>query len=239
MYDFYFDSIIRLVGAFGLVLNLITTLVLLQPSISKNIKGHMYKYLMFKSMADSYFGFKNLVAPLFRCEEDCFYSNYYFTKVLSLIFYFYMGHVCEFLSMFYEVAANFDRYFIISQKFKIQNSQRFYYILMTVATVFTFSIYSYVLFEQNIILKDKVLAINRTVDQVNLTSNFYVLRYNRLHWSQPFIVLQKVGTITRDGVFVGLLIFVDILTIIKLRQSMKSKRHLLTRNSSKTERFLI
>ncbi len=236
MYEFYFGSTIQLVGALGLFFNLTTALVLLQPSISKKISGHMYQYLMFKSVADSYFGFKNTTATLFRCENTCTLSDYYLTKLLSLIFYFYMGHVCEFLSMFYEVAANFDRYFIISQRFKIHNSQRFYYALMTAATIFTFSIYSYVLLEQDIVVRNRPSALNGTAEQMNRTSSYYVLRYNRMHWSQPVLVLQKVGTVIRDGVFVCLLLIVDTVTILKLRKTMQSKRQLLSRRATNAER---
>lgn len=196
----------------------------------------MYKYLMFKSIADAYFGFKNAAAPLFRCEEDCIISQYYVTKFFSLIFYFYMGHVCEFLSMFYEVAANFDRYFIISQKFKIQNSVRFYRVLMVCTMVFTFSLFIYVLLEQNIYVRDRFWGQNKTAELIaNSTyayQHYYVLRYNRLHWSPIGVVLQKIGTITRDGILVAVLLIVDILTVVKLRQSMKSKRQLIMQNPS-------
>ena len=110
----------------------------------------MYKYLVLKSLADCYFGAKNVIAPVFRCEVDCIYAQFYATKLASLIFYFYLGHVCEFLSMFYEVLANFDRYSIITRKFSCQNSGTAYRLTVSLSLVLTLAIYLYVPMEQKI-----------------------------------------------------------------------------------------
>lgn len=184
----------------------------------------MYKYLILKSIADCYFGLKNIIAPIFRCEEECFVNDFYAAKLISLIFYFYLGHVCEFLSMFAEVAANFDRYLTITQKFLLHNSRYFYRTLILGSLVFTFSLYSYTVIEQKIVfLRDN----NVTMD------GHYVLRYNRFHWSLTCRVLSLINLIVRDGVLVGLLLVVDILTVIKLRQTMNSKRVLFLNQQEK------
>ena len=184
----------------------------------------MYKYLILKSIADCYFGLKNIIAPLFRCEEECFVNDFYASKLISLIFYFYLGHVCEFLSMFAEFAANFDRYLIISQKFLLYNMKYFYRLLIIGSLLFAFSLYSYTIIEQQVVF----------VRDDNITMNgHYVLRYNRFHWSMTCKVLRLINLIARDGVLVALLLAVDVLTVIKLRQSMNSKRVLFQNQNEK------
>lgn len=184
----------------------------------------MYKYLILKSIADCYFGLKNVIAPIFRCESDCIYAQYYATKVASVIFYFYLGHICEFLSLLYELLANFDRYSIITRKFTIQNSRTAFRIILSCSLALTLAMYLYVPIEQRIYFN----AYRETNPLVSSAAKgYYVLRYDsKLHHSDLFVILRKLSVGIRDAVMVMLLLFIDILTVIKLRQSMKAKRKL-------------
>lgn len=184
----------------------------------------MYKYLILKSIADCYFGLKNVIAPVFRCEYDCIYAQFYAVKVTSIIFYFYLGHICEFLSLFYEVLANFDRYSIITRRFTIQNSRTAFRVIVTCSLLFTLAMYLYVPIEQRIYFN----RYRETDDYFGSeATGYFVLRYDsNLHQSDLFVVLRKMSVAIRDAVLVALLLLIDILTVIKMRQSMKAKRKL-------------
>ena len=219
VYKHYFDNIIKFTGSIGCLLNLLSIVVFLHPKIKGKINGHMYKYLTIKSVADFYFCFKNSMAPIFRCEAKCVYSTFYVSKLLSLGFYYYLGHICEFMSMFFQLAANFDRYFIILRRYKFYSSKIFFYGLLTGSILFSFTFYSYTLHEQTISL----------VESKNSTS-YYIIRYNRLHWSLLGKSLRTFNIIIRDGILVVLLLLIDIFTLIKLKKSMELKRLLLGQN---------
>ena len=264
-YQFYVVHVASFMGAIGFVFNILCCIVFAQKSIHKNIKGHMFKYLLFKSIFDALSLFFRLLIPVFMCES-CFYTAYYITQLFYLVIEFYLGFVCLLCSMFCELAAHVDRYLIITQKYDrvvslyrckimISRSNLSYKLIILGMLVYSMTFYSFKFFQTEIARAQYVKADQNASSRIvfiisenssNASStlslepdgmHFYYLKDTKFAFSQISIYLGFIHSLVRDFICVVLLFILNILIMISMKRFMHRKRSINNHNNSKNHSF--
>lgn len=209
----------------GLALNLINVIVfsLLIASSERTFKSSMFKYLLAKSVFDTYYMLRGLFLRFFW---DCPGCNAKESLVEALFFWigvFYLGHAASLMSMFCEIAATLSRFKAISQKLAILNrvSNKIVFLVMLVNTLI---VYTYKIFERTLIVERK----NQTV--------LYRLRLNSFAASENLLLVEFMHSVFRDGVCVLIILVINVATIISMHQSYKRKRRLTLNQPANTRK---
>ena len=166
-----------------------------------------------------------MITLLFYFYNACF--NCFLLKTndachYGYTFVAYANRPATLLSIICEVGATFDRYRTSTNKFKIFDKISFW-IKITLMIVFTLIYYLYWVFAFRCTLSS-VERINATNESMEMDS--YSFEYNDFGKSISFKSLNLVSRMIRDLAFGCILIILNVLTLIFMRQVFIKKRQL-------------
>lgn len=220
-YEFYFSLPCSILNIIFNSFNIIVFIKL----IFKNMKSDFYKYLMIKSIADLYIGFRFLFRDI--AENMIFHakikSKHFFFMVLYVIFIKYLVSMAGLVSCISDCFSCLDRLIMCVPSWK--NVKRTHVKLVYLALiVFFFLFYIFKFFEQSIIavqIKDPYnISLNSTWYQVNSDNKNYYY----------FIFIHNLLKDVLTG-FISLIL--NLITFIFLKKTVEKKKSLKkTRNSS-------
>jgi hypothetical protein len=213
-YNTYLDLFISFIGS---ILNILCIIGFLNiKEIRHQRKTNVFRYLLAKSVVDSYTLLRNLIFSSVFCPVvDCFLTRYYVSCNISLVFNNYIGRISLLMSILLELAANFNRYRIITNKFIFLNKISIYFKFLLII-LYCFSFYVYIFFQENCLIPDQSL---------NETMSYYIYVTNFTN-TELGIGLKFMHTFIRDVICIILIMVLNIFTLIFMRQSFKRKREL-------------
>ena len=114
------------VSGFGLICNLLNTLIL----SSSNLKGTIYQHLLVDAIASSFYALNNSFTFIIRCGALCSYGYAYWSKWFEIYFYIYIAKSIELFILLIEIHLAFQRislYSIVSKRttYKVNLKLRF------------------------------------------------------------------------------------------------------------------
>ena len=204
------------IGAFAFVTNL--TCIIVFSQIIRFHKEEVYKYLICKSIVDTYISVRVTFKSVLNCT-NCDIEKIYSWKIVYWIFFIYVDYAAELLSMLFEIAASFNRYRLLTQRFK-KFDKISYKLVISLMTVYSFVFYIYLLFDNTIIAKTK--------------NNVTAYSFNSASLGTLSTYIGYVHSVSRNVVCVVFIIVLDVLTLRSVKIAMKRK--LLVLSDKKSEK---
>lgn len=229
--------IIFAISTFGFILNTLCLIAFIHIIRFINSKENIFKYLITKSICDSY-----LMARLltFRLIDSSFIQfNFESTLhycILHQIFDSYVSLSLQMMSIYCEIAANFNRYRKLVD-YKIFNLLNRIPVLMKIILIglFSFAFYSFKFIEETCMLttmnttdRDHYKLITTSLFQHELTQS----------------VMTFLHTILRDGLGILFIVLLNILMYVEIRKLLNKKRQIQIKSNNddskinKTERTI-
>ena len=221
LYSIYYDYIKTVNGIIGTVLNFICAVIFYKLIRNSTKKDNLNKYLFIKSIFDTLtyvVVIATQTATLSKSDKSYEY------QVIYLILYKYILTSFELMSMFLEIASILNRYLAFSRVNKKLESFVFKF-LIWIIVAYSFGFYVYRFFDEKI--------EKSSVNKLNETS--YKLTGKRLGGIS--FILDCIHSTVRDGIFVFLILILNILTLIKLRKVMKNKMLLQSKSIYKDKKL--
>ena len=223
IYHFYIEKIM---GAIGSLLNILCIIVFLKLIRKKASRGDMYKYLLFKSAIDTCVLLRNFLYIFIECKV-CGFNKFYAFKLIELILFVYFSFVTQLISMLCELAANFDRYKILSKKCKAFNGITYKYGISGML-IYSSLFYLYKFFERTIVKRHS--KIN------NSTTEYYSLIYTKFGISDQVIVFDFIHSLIRDGLIVMMMFTLNMMTLCAIKKILAKKKNLTKSFNEKNHR---
>lgn len=223
VYHFYIEKIM---GAIGSLLNIFCIIVFLKLIRKKASSGDMYKYLLFKSVIDTCVLLRNFLFIFIECKE-CGLNKFYAFKLIEYVFFVYFSFVTQLISVLCELAANFDRYKVLSKKFKAFNKLTYKHGISGML-IYSSLFYVYKFFERKI--------VKRSTKTNNTTSEYYSLIYTKFGSSDQVIVFDFVHSLIRDAIIVALMFMLNMLTLSTIKKILARKKNLTKSFNEKNHR---
>ena len=214
--NIYNDYVEKSIGALAFALNTLCALVFLK--IIRFQGEDVYKYLLSKSIFDSYMSLRISLKSVFNCQ-DCVVEHIYGLKVFYLIFFMHIYYSAEIISALLDMAANFNRYRFLANRFKIFNKISFTIVILSI-TFFTFLFQIYIYFDSKIISKTKN----------NGTETVYSIKSGNLLSS---IILDSIKIMLRDVFSPAFIIILNALTLLTVKKAVEKKKLMLQGKTSK------
>lgn len=216
VYNTYLDFSISFIGS---ILNLLCIIGFLNiKEIRHQSKTNLFRYLLGKSIVDSYNVIRNSIFSSVFCRpDDCFLTKYYIACNISLVINNYIGRVTLLMSILLELAANFNRYRVITNKFTFFDKISIH-LKILIIVFYCFAFYIYIFFQENCLIPNELILSNETMSYYIYVTNFTNTNLG--------IVLKFMHTFVRDVVCIILIMVLNILILIFMRQSFKRKREL-------------
>lgn len=223
--NIYSTYVERLIGGMGCFLNIICILVLLHPTIRNHKNSHMFKYLLLKSFVDALFLFGSLIKPFFICE-DCgmLQSKSYLFILFYWVYFLYICFDCQLLSVLCEVAANFDRFNSITQKFTCYTKKLFSYKIISIVMILYSTLFYIYKFYEFKIIEVNVIDV---IDDETIEYKMYNLSYTNFGVSSASLTIGFIHSLVRDCICVSITFFLNIMTILSMKKALKNKKRLL------------
>jgi hypothetical protein len=244
------------IGIIGLVLNIICFFIFRNQAFKPTrVKCRMFRYLLCKSITDGLILFFKALIPLFKCEE-CLLNTSYAFNVFDMIVNKYFMFVFTLCSIFFELAAQFDRLITISYVFNCLKAVSHKLIILTISCSISV-FYIFKLFEYNIKNfegdKNHLFEMIQNLSDIETTNGniattnstlyidnhnqivelrFYYLFKSDFSTTLLFHYLDMAHSIIRDFICVLFLLIVDTLILIEFRKIMKNKKKILTRRNN-------
>ena len=235
-YYIYVEYVERCISVLGVVFNLINISIFLDKRIStatnrtvNKSNNHMYKYLLIKSVCDCIFLFQNVLHSMTECDECAnslfkVLSSIYVLKIFNLIISYYLSFVCQLCSMLCDVAATFDRYFLITRGLQQNKATRnSYKYVISLIIFYSATFYIYKPFQVHI------------VQDISPDSKGYLtysLNQSEFGGTSLSSALDIVHSLVRDAICVSMLFLLNLLILVELKKSWINKRKLIRNNSS-------
>ena len=216
----YYNYIKTPILIIGTIANIICVAIFYKLIRNSTQNDNLNKYLLIKSIADTYISIQPLITKLFNLSKS---DKSYFYQVFNLIFFNYFLVISELMSMFLEVASILNRYFTFTKINKKLEKIGFKSAVIFML-VYSFGFYSYKFFD---------LKISSVVDY-KTNETYFKLNTNKL--GGIGIILGYIHSTVRDGICVLLLFILNILTLIKLRKVMKKKANLQSKSLAKDKK---
>jgi hypothetical protein len=214
--------------ASSFIVNLICCIVFIMilRSMRGRESGHMFKYLLIKSLCDMFSGFFNLLWPIYSCNH-CEIRYSLFIEVWNIWFHEYLSNVLYMASAMFEISASFECAISIENKLK-WCQKRLSFIIETLAIfVFCASLFSYKVFTNYIEKHTVEYVINGTKIIEYFYSAGQLIDYGvlieRMDYASIFL---------RDALVLIILIVINGFVLIKLIQIRRRKSHLQTSRSN-------
>jgi hypothetical protein len=223
--DIYDKRIEIALASVGFVFNLICVWVFVQLIRGKSSKSDMFKYLLVKSICDSLYSFRMILKFIFNYQAFNV-EKYFVWQLIQLLILYYFGFIVQLVTVLCDIAATFNRFRTITQKFKFMN--KFSY-LISIVGFFAYAsmFYSHKFFEHNI----------QKVSIKNSTESNYLLNSNE-HFEKNYQqIFGLIHSLVRDGLCVAILLLLNILLLIYLKNTFKKKKQMLSlKKNEKKER---
>ena len=120
--EIYYKYIYITISSFGLCLNILCSIAFYFSYQLRNAKTNLFRYLRVKSVCDTITMIRNIFDYTYYYAYQIQF-NYSHPTVgwcrFYIFFYYYVGAVVLLLSILCEVAANFNRYRTMTNKFKM------------------------------------------------------------------------------------------------------------------------
>jgi hypothetical protein len=200
--------------------------------------SHMFKYLLLKAVHDDVQFLIQIFAPLYYCT-GCLTYQTYASQVWYIWFYYYVECINELCSGFYEVAATLDCLLTINQKLECCKKNLVFYIVSVSVFAFAALFYTFFLFNFTIVKYTRVIGDyqNKTTGVVNQTvQQFYVYEYSEFSTSSANIILKRAHGVLRDVVTLVVLVILNVMIMLTVRQSVNSRRRLTNNNTNASAR---
>jgi hypothetical protein len=209
---------------FGLLTNSFCVIVFIniirQPSINNNnISSNMFKYLLLKGFTDSIFCFGKAVVAFKSVEE---FKNTFILNLLDIIFLKYLCLISKSASVYFELVAAFDCFFLITRRFKFFIKTYAFYVITSIIICFSFTFYAIFIFEYKV-SKHFDYSQNKTL---------YINVQTVLSQSKFFTYYIQIHSVLRDVIPLAFLTIVNILILIQLKKSTLRRRTLSSASSA-------
>ena len=211
------------IGAISFILNIICIFVF--RKIVRVQNEEVYRYLLVKSIADTYTSLRTILKSVLNCQ-DCVVEHVYAMKIVYLVFFLYIDYSTEFLSILIQMAAIFNRYRFLTQRFKWFDKIS-YKIVILIVTMLSFLFHIYVLFDNRITSKTR----NNTTDTI------YSIKGG--HLGQTGLILNYIQVTIRDIIFVVIILILNVLTLRWIKVVMKKKKCMQRVNISVNSRKIL
>jgi hypothetical protein len=196
----------------------------------RTIKGQMYKYFLIKSVNDLLFILIQISDIIYFCHK-C--GRHLLDQIWYIIVYNYFVQILSSLSAFFEVAASFDCYLTINDKFKFLFTKNSFYTTILIAILFNFilSVDYILIFER---INFNLLFPNETKTS---TSVIYGIKYSNYYYTKIHKVLNYIVDINRDLLPVFALFIINILILLKLRDISKRRETVFKQSKAQISRI--
>jgi hypothetical protein len=210
---FYETTLVAITHVASFFLNLFCILVYfkLVRSLKDKHSHDLFKYLLTKSIVDTYISFLLNLKLIFNSDysQKLGVDRAYGLKVFYLIFGIYSTFSLQLISIFLEVAAAFNRYRCLKVELKLFDRFQFKYSILSMFA-YSFSFYAYKFVSRQVVSKSQ-----------NNTSE-YEFKYMDLDYEMGYM-----HTIVRDGICVLAIILLNILTMYDLKGVLIRRRRFL------------
>ena len=212
--DVYNSYIEKSIGACSFALNLLCIVVFTQ--MIRFQKEEVYKYLLFKSIVDSFISLRVAFKSVLNCT-GCVVDKMYALKLIYLIFFIYIEYAAELLSILIQIAANFNRYRLLSQRFGYFDKIS-YKLAIFLMSLYSFLFYIYMFFDNTIASKT---SNNETI---------YLIKETGL--GAASIYVGYIHSVSRNVVCVAFIFVLNILTMRIVKMALSKKKHMLNKKYS-------
>ena len=218
VYNAYIE---KFIGSFAFFLNLICIAVFVQ--IIRTQKEEVYKYLLFKSIVDTFISLRITLKSILDCT-DCELEKSYGLKLFYLIVFIYFDYAAELISMLCEIVANFNRYRLLTQYFKIFDKIT-YRIPLCAITLYSFLFYIYLFFDYKISSRTKNNETIYTMTDTGLGAASIYVGY--------------MHSVSRNVICVAFIFVLNILTLRSVKIALKKKKRMLNdKNADKKSKMM-
>jgi hypothetical protein len=236
----YLNRVIDLLGVIsnGLCILVFSRILTCTQQSSQLNNNNMFKYLLMKSIMDFMNSLSNFFLFWHNCSNDCESSKSFIVQIWHIWFYDYIEYILETLSSLFEIAATFDCYITINNKYEFCQSSLFFYSFSILVTIF-WTIF-YLIFPLGLVIKDKI-EINPFNNE---TKHIYSVEDNDFANSQFYKKISIIDSLIRDGLFFIILIIINVKIFIILKRMSRQRQALtisdnlsiLFRNAEKAKR---
>ena len=203
-----FSILAECIGFAGFVLNVLNILVFSQERLRKRV---MNIYLLAKSFSDAVALISQMISGLLKCT-DCAVNYSYSFQLFNLIVPKYICYIALLSSIMFEVMATFDRYVIVYQNFNFYHKIN-YRIIIGFILVYCSTFYVYKFF---------TLALVSSQDANG--RQLYQVEKSEFGKSPGSSVLGAIHSIVRDGICVLLVVILNVLLLVKMKQLLSKKK---------------
>lgn len=225
-YTIYFYQC-RSLNLLGIVLNFICIVVFIKivkrETVSNN--SNLFKYLLMKAFCDFIY-FLMIIPEIIYNHKDQTYDTSYLLQIWFKWIDEYLINIFELLSVFFEIAATFDCYLLISQRLKCFINKLTFY-LFSIITIIFCTLY-YIPFIIGVDIKSK----NITINDSNANEIIYYYEYNDFESSDFSYYHLFIHSLLRDILPIFILIILNVLILLFLYKTKKNKRNFANKNSS-------
>ena len=208
--------IISPISVIGVLFNLLN-IVVFSKTKTTTIKGDMTRYLIAKSIWDICYNLCDLFSRLNDFGLNPEYTSSFAYQVLYLSISLYLKSISLFLSIIFDLTATFDRYRLITDKCKFFNKifafkRGLPLIICIPVIVYLYKFWYY------------YICVNSGFDET------YTV-YSTVGRDIPPSIMNTIDLIQKIIInfsFVTLILFLNLLMLIKLKNAFKSKRTVTT-----------
>ena len=178
-----------------------------------------FKYLLVKSYCDAYLLAHNIVFGVLHITIEPLFYQSMFICVMRIVFEEFLDYIAELVSMFCAIASVFNHYRTILNKFQQLNKVSFW-IKVSVMFFYAAAFYSYKFFQFNCIQiepSNHSFMLNTTKSHMNKTLDYnfkYTFEYKSLFF---------IHSMVRDGICLVIILVLNILVMIYVRDKMNKK----------------
>lgn len=195
-------KIVAVISSVGLLINIlnITIFIKIIQATAKYDSGHMFKYLLFKSIDDLIQFLTLILSPIYYNHTNSKLGSYWYIWLFR-----YIKSVFELSSSYMQCTATFDCYITIKNFIRCCRTDVFAYSLIIVTHVFCFVFYSFwiMAFE----MSDGAANVKRT--------SFY---FSEMKY---FLIIHGV---LEEFIPIFVLICLNFLILMTIKQSIRNKR---------------
>jgi hypothetical protein len=206
------------IAACGFILTIFTFVIFL----SADFKEKLYKYLQVEAVLIGLDLFITTLKPMYYCSSPIF--NSYFTNYYYIIFIVYMASVLEMAIFLSRIASTYFCFILISNNKQHCFMRISYKLVVVIIMVFSTSIYIFQLFQYRVVIVSEEVNTNTSSNE---TSSELRIEKTPFNDSRLRFVIETTVFFLRDGLNTIILIVLNFLIFLKIRQNMAKKRKML------------
>jgi hypothetical protein len=200
----------------GCLLNFICILIFYKIiKQEQNNQGHLYKYLLLKSICDFMICIVNIPLIIY-CKEESELDDSFIMQVWFIGGYCYLYRVFIQMSIWFEIFALIDCFCLVSRKFQFHKSNMFFYSALILLTIIFLVFYL-----SNILGLIIVRNINGGFEVVDTHSSTDIF----------FDYFISIHTITRDLLPILISILMNTLILFYIKRTTNNRKRIAFMNS--------